>query len=303
MGMYGSGKRNSNGEHLLEFLVSKNMFACNTAFKHPVRHITTRIGYIKDYNAPRNSKKTRPYYSQIDFILCRCAYKKLLVNARSYGGTSVKSDHKLVIAKFDLKDAHLIYPKQKPNKRFHCSTLVSDSNACKLYNLDLIETLNKVPIDPNPNIEMNNIFDGICKAAENTIGYLPKQNHTNFSNDPEICNMAAEKKKLKNDLNHANSTADRSPLRTQINRLQNNIKSRFKTLHEEQADQLAKEINSTDNTRACFAATRLLAGIKKTKTITVHDSNKNFIGTDTGKASVLKTHFENKFTADKSVPP
>ena len=128
-GMYGSGKRNSNGEHLLKFLVDKKMYACNTSFQHPVRHITTRIGYIKDYTAPRNSNRTVPYYSQIDYILCRSNYKKLLVNSRSYGGTHIRSDHKIVIAKFNFQDSYIVYPKTKPQRHFDCNTLISDSDA------------------------------------------------------------------------------------------------------------------------------------------------------------------------------
>ena len=69
MGMYASGKRNSNGEHLLNFLVYKKLFACNTSFQLPVWHITNRSGYIKDYTAPRNSHWTIPYYSQTIFYV------------------------------------------------------------------------------------------------------------------------------------------------------------------------------------------------------------------------------------------
>ena len=57
-------------------------------------------------------------------------------------------------------------------------------------------------------------------------------------------------------------------VRSQINRLQNNIQKRLKAIQEEQADVLAQETNSTDNTRAYFAATRQLAGIKRAPTIT-----------------------------------
>ena len=92
-------------------------------------------------------------------------------------------------------------------------------------------------------------------------------------------------------------------MRSQINRLQNNIKKRLKTIQEEQADMLAQEINSTDNARACFAATRQLAGIKRAQTISVHDKDSNLIGTDAGKASTLKKYFEHKFTSNSTVQP
>ena len=263
--MYGLGKRNSNGEHLLKFLIDKKMYACNTSFQHPVRHITTRIGYIKDYTAPRNSNRTVPYYSQIDYILCRSNYKKLLVNSRSYGGTHIRSDHKIVIAKFNFQDSYIVYPKTKPQRHFDCNTLISDSDA----------KLNDIPVDTDPDAEMNNLFQGVCKAAEQSIGYLPPKRHKNFSNDPDIRDMSDKKKLLQASLNHNNKPEDRTLVRSQINRLQNNIKKRLKTIQEEQADMLAQEINSTDNARACFAATRQLAGIKRAQTISVHDKDSN----------------------------
>ena len=115
--------------------------------------------------------------------------------------------------------------------------------------------------------------------------------------------MSGNKKSLQALLNHSNKPEDRTLVRSQINRLQNNIQKRLKTIQEKQADVLAQEINSTDNARACFAATRQLAGIKRAPIISVHDKNSNFIGTDSGKAATLKNHFENKFTSNSTVQP
>ena len=170
MGMYASGKRNSNGEHLLSFLVDKKLFACNTSFQHPVRHITTRTGYIKDYTAPRNSHRTIPYYSQIDYILCRHRYKKLLVNSRSYGGTHIKSDHKIVVAQFNFSDSHLVYPKHKPRKHFDVTTLISDTQAKNNYNDALHDILCDCPVNPNPEEELDNLFKSVQDAAEKSLG-------------------------------------------------------------------------------------------------------------------------------------
>ena len=47
MGSYGVGKRNSNGDALVEFISTNGLFVTNTAFKHPCRHRTTWTGYIK----------------------------------------------------------------------------------------------------------------------------------------------------------------------------------------------------------------------------------------------------------------
>ena len=303
MGMYGSGKRNSNGEHLLNFLVDKKLFACNTSFQHPVRHITTRIGFMKDYSAPKNSHRTLPYYSQIDYVLCSSRLKKLLVNSRSYGGTLVKSDHKIVITRFNFSDAHLVFPKQKPKMHFDITTLVSNPAAKMHYNKTLNDILTDSPVNPNPEEELNSLFHNVHKAAEVSIGYLPRKRPKNFCNDLEIREMSDEKKVLQAQLNQNNTSEDRSVIRTKINRIQNDTRKRIKLLQEEHADTLVEEINETDSSRAYFAATRQLAGIKRAPTISVHDENSNFIGTDTGKAATLKNHFEEKFTAKHTVEP
>ena len=76
-----------NGDHLLSFMGLNDLYACNTTFLQPVRRRTSRIGSIKDWSAGRTSKKTMPYYSQLDYVLCRKNFKRLLVNSRSHGGT------------------------------------------------------------------------------------------------------------------------------------------------------------------------------------------------------------------------
>ena len=115
--------------------------------------------------------------------------------------------------------------------------------------------------------------------------------------------MSDKKKLLQARLNQNNNSEDRSLVRTQINRLQNDIHKRIKFLQEERANILAKEINESDSSCACFAATRQLGGIKRAHTVSVHDKNCNFIGTDAGKAATLMNHFENKFTANQKVEP
>ena len=169
MGMYASGKRNSNGEHLLSFQVDKKLLACNTSFQYPVRHITTRTGYIiKDYTAPRNSHLTIPYYSKIDYIICRHRYKKLLVNSRNYGGIHIKSVHKIVVAQLNF-----VYPKHKPRKHFDVTTLISDTQAKNNYNDTLHDILCDCPVNPNPEEELNNLFKSVQDVAEKSLGYLP----------------------------------------------------------------------------------------------------------------------------------
>ena len=99
IGKYSKGRRNENGKTLLELCESENLFITNSAFPHPSSHTTTWVGQRRD----PHTKKIIPIYNQIDYIICHRRYKHLATNARSYGGTIVTSDHKLVITTFELE--------------------------------------------------------------------------------------------------------------------------------------------------------------------------------------------------------
>ena len=47
IGSYSKGKRNRNGEKLLEFCEERGLFISNSAFNHPSRHTTTWTGHIR----------------------------------------------------------------------------------------------------------------------------------------------------------------------------------------------------------------------------------------------------------------
>ena len=88
------------------------------------------------------------------------------MNSRSYGGTLVKSDHKIVITRFNFSDAHLVFPKQKPKMHFDITTLVSNPAAKMHYNKTLNDILTDSPVNPNPEEELNS-FVGILGLTRN----------------------------------------------------------------------------------------------------------------------------------------
>jgi hypothetical protein len=114
MGKYGVGRRNENGERLLNFLISNKMFAANTGFQHSSRHITTRTGTIRD---PRSRNGTRQYYSQIDYVLCKSRSKVLLQDSRAYAGSSLNAafytDHKIVCGRLNFSQRSKLYKKSR----------------------------------------------------------------------------------------------------------------------------------------------------------------------------------------------
>ena len=87
VGSHARGIRNTNGDHLFEFLDSSNYIASNTFFKHRACHITTWQGEV-------NKKRV---YNQIDYILLPFHRKQSMINARSYHSFKVDTDHRLVV--------------------------------------------------------------------------------------------------------------------------------------------------------------------------------------------------------------
>ena len=93
MGKYSRGRRNNSGQQLVEFCEAHNLFISNSSFQHPARHITTWQQSRKD----KRTNKIKMIYNQIDYIIVSQKQKHALLDARSYNGTEVFSDHRMVV--------------------------------------------------------------------------------------------------------------------------------------------------------------------------------------------------------------
>jgi len=142
IGSHGRGQRNISGEALVQFCELNDMFLSNTAFQHSARHKTTWTGQRLD----KSTGKVVKIYNQIDYILCKRAENRLLMDARSYGGTTVNSDHKLVVARLKLPRLFGIWgknktPSRKANEKIAVHQLASRPDLQKR----LSETVEKSP--------------------------------------------------------------------------------------------------------------------------------------------------------------
>ena len=288
IGRYGVGRRNENGERLLNFLVSNNLFAANTAFRHSSRHITTRTGWVKD----RRTKMSYPYFSQIDYILCRSRSTVFLTDARAYGGAKLHSDHKIVKATIDLRQKTKLYRNSKTQTiRYNTTSLVCNKELQNQFHQAVTQQVNSLPTTTSVQAGFNQLFESIKSAATSTVGLRQKNRRTNHSSDPNVCAMSDERHKLLLQLND-NSVRDRSELRHRINRLKRNIAKRLKELETEHANKLAESINNTDDTKRMFEATRALAtGNKQTEPISVFDSDNQLVGNEEEKACIVRQWF------------
>ena len=110
IGQWSRERRNRNGTNLVEFCEKNGKFTANSSFQYPGKHITT-------WSQRRTNPLTKQNvwnYNQIDYIILNQKNKQVLTNARSYGGTEILSDHRLVVARIELTWAR-IYHQRMPN--------------------------------------------------------------------------------------------------------------------------------------------------------------------------------------------
>ena len=108
LGSYSRGTRNTSGQTLVDFCNVHNLFITNRSFKHPARHIPT----WENTRINKNNGSITKVYNQIGYIICQTNKKHILQNARSYAGTQVNSDHRLVITKLKTANYNLFKPKR-----------------------------------------------------------------------------------------------------------------------------------------------------------------------------------------------
>ena len=302
IGRHGMGNRNDNGDYLLNFLSEFGLFAANTSFQHPSRHTTTYTGWRKDWSAGRNSKKTLPVYSQIDYVLCRSRSTSMLQDARSYAGAQTYSDHRLVVARVNFSNIYLCYQrKPQPALKYNISELISNKNTQDKYHQSLDRIVTNTITSNNPNEDLSHLLESMRSAATESVGVLKKNRLRHHSDDEELKELVDKRHALRQQLN-SNQSSDRSRLRSSINQLTNMIQKKIVELQSAEADQVCSDITNTTDSRRMFEAVRSLKKTKSSHTsIGVHDEQGCLIATDEKKAAVVREYLEKQLTQDE--PP
>ena len=96
MGKFGKGKANSSGIRLLEMCKKFDLFLTNTIFNHKLSHRTTWTAPYRNYVTHDGTQRRNPIRNQIDYVITRNRYRRLITDSRSYGGFLTETDHKIV---------------------------------------------------------------------------------------------------------------------------------------------------------------------------------------------------------------
>jgi exonuclease III len=184
LGKYSRGRINNSGVHLLDFCEANNLFIANSAFQHKASRITT-------WESQRlvNGRIIR-IYNQIDYIICTEPMKKNLQNARSYAGTKTDTDHRLVIASFDIQK-YKIYNRITSIKRepkLAVNRLCNNQTTRERYQEELREQL-------RDDQTWTETTETILKVAKPILA--ESRGRSVKENDPEMQERSEKQKKLR----------------------------------------------------------------------------------------------------------
>ena len=237
VGRYAVGTRNSNGEQLLNFLYKYDLFACNTAFPHKCRHMTTWTGYLKDHSRPGHH--TYPVHTQIDYIMCKTRSKGVLQNARAYAGASLISDHKIVMARLDLDKPYLTHLRRPAKTVYNISSLTTNHSVQAAYRKSLDSCIEKTDFNDSasPAKKLDCLLHAVTSTAADVVGTVKPSQRVDSCNDSVIKELVNKRKQLRSQLN-TNISCDRSPLRTEINSTQKRIQKHLAEKKDKSADDL-----------------------------------------------------------------
>ena len=190
----------------------KKIFASNSAFDHPSRHQTTWIGQIRG----RTTGKIINIFYQIDYILCQKRNKHLLTNARSYAGTLLTSDHKLVKASFKV-EKHKLCRKEQQSKKTpnpNIAASVNKEESQRRYQNTLDTKLSTITRDRKNNTD-NSTADSvpdrlkrvqtiIKQYIEESVGFVANARQ-NKHNDEELSQLSKRHKDIRVKIQNTNS--------------------------------------------------------------------------------------------------
>ena len=222
LGRYSRGRRNENGTALIDFCESNKLFVANSAFHHSARHQTTWIGQ------QRMNEKILLIYNQIDFIICKRKDKNIFTDVRSYAGTSITSDHKLVVGKISI-DWNKIYKvrMQPSTPKINIQKLNLEKESRDNYKRELDNILNMTNNDfTDPQANWDGLKKSIKTAAINCVGLVANTKQQNRSPDTYISELSFRQKHIRLEIQKISDISKREELKRERNSIMHTIHKR-----------------------------------------------------------------------------
>ena len=297
IGKYGKGMVNSSGLHLLNFAKSHGIQLTNTFFKHKAAHISTweapdHMGKCTDSNS--NTPRKSLYRNQIDYICTKKQYHGIkILDSRSYGGMSTRSDHKLVLMTCIFKWPYTKYQKSSPKLNFD---RLHDRNTQDAYRKE-VERLFELQASPSNNQERwSNIASATTTAAKNILGYRDK--HSQHEN-PEIAQLSEKQKNIKQQIDNSSEPAQREHLRKERNKVMNSIhKAVIKHEKQEVEKQIENIEKHKDDSTRMFQAIKDINRQKPRVPLLIKTKSGTLTANEKEQCEIIASYFKQQFLKD-----
>ena len=302
LGRYSRNVRNENGNALIEFCEENDLFIANSAFKHSARHQTT-------WASTRTTQDGRVIriFNQIDFIICQQRDRNIFQDARSYAGTKVSSDHRIVVGRMIIKWQHIM--RRRPHNqepRININKLRIDNETREKYRRILTESSND---NNNNNIEdrsitpqekWDKIRSAIQKAGLESAGTLEKPKHPNREPDKEINDLCIKQKELRLQIENTTDITKRQQLKRERNRIQHKISNKALSLRNQELDKQVEEIEkNSDDATMMYKAVKTL-NRKKFENPKVEDETGKLAATPNEILEITTKFFKSKFREEQT---
>ena len=290
IGNYSKGQRNNNGQCLVDFCTENGLFITNTSFMQRAKNITTWTGQWKN----KKTGEIVPIYNQIDYIICESKFKKFLTNSRSYSGTLTFSDHRIVIAKFNIEWRRVWqtnYKENNFNRKFSTDRLINDKQIQADYTAVLKD---RIENEEKP-IRWEKLSLIIKESAINTVGHEEKRNRTpNRTYDKQIADLSQQQKTIKTALETCKEPEKRQDLKKRRNAIINKIHKHVKDKRNRELDQKAEEINNAPDHTQMFRAVRTL-NRQQYENPKIFDEDGKYATNEKDIQTIILQHFKSKF--------
>ena len=245
VGLHGSLEtRNDAGKDLVTFCEARDLFLCNTAFRHRWSHRAT-------WRKP-TSTDTAPKQYQIDYILCRRSNKGLLTDSRAYPGTTYESDHSLVVVRLSVDRfrgrGHEDKKKKKQQEAVRgrgCvrrELLVEKDEIRLKFEAQVASNLGKIDREASPGRRWQAGLEVLMAAAASTAGLKAKAKRFE---DQELQRLSHRHMELRLEITNPSNRKYPSrlkALKAEANAISHQLRRRITELETQKLDSLAKRI-------------------------------------------------------------
>ena len=293
-GIYSKGERNRSGQHLIDLCNIQNLFIANSAFPHAARHITT----WENQRTNKNKTKLITTYNQIDYIILPQNRKHILRDARSYKGTLVSSDHRLVVSRMDIELYKIHKPKTnliKNNKKINSSQLSRNIDQRKQYQQNLSNHLDDIDENQTAGERWNQLKDKIIESAEKSVGFCERNKQTNGrTSNPAVEELSQKQKHLRIRISNSKNIEKVTRLKSRRNKIMIEIKNINNIEKEKELDEKISAIEEMKDSAKMFRAVREI-NRKPYENPFIHDNNGRHVTQPAQIYKIVKEHFQDHF--------